>query len=157
MWRGAIIMSVTMKDVRTQLEPDEPDYANAAQLGADAIPYLNELINGDDIMLASKAAYLASLIKSENSISILENAARSPQPTVRVAVASGLRNISEENADRVSNLLIEDDDVGVRKITVKSISQFRSPALIAKVRKLANEDPEPFIRDLASRTIEDRR
>lgn len=148
-------MSITMKDVRTRLEPDEPDYAKAAQLGPDAIPYLNELINGDDIMLASKAAYLASLIKSENSISVLESAARNPEPIVRVAAASGLRNLSEENADRVSNLLIEDHDIGVRKVTVKSISQFRSPALIAKVRKLANEDPEPFMRDLASRTIED--
>jgi hypothetical protein len=155
MWRGAIIMSITMKDVRTQLEPDEPDYAKAAQLGPNAIPYLKELVNGEDIMLASKAAYLASLIKNENSISILENAARNSQPVVRVAVASGLRNLSEENADRVSNLLIEDRDVGVRKVTVKSISQFRSPALIAKVRKLAREDPESFLRDLASRTIED--
>ena len=54
-------MSVTMKDVRTQLEPDEPDYAKAAQLGADAIPYLKELVNGPDTMLASKAAYLAVL------------------------------------------------------------------------------------------------
>ena len=149
-------MSITMRDVRTQLQPDEPDYAKAAQLGTDAIPYLQELVNGDDIMLASKAAYLASLIKNENSISVLESAARSPQPIVRVAVASGIRNLSEENADRVSNLLIEDNDVGVRKVTVKSISQFGSPALIAKVRKLANEDPEPFMRDLASRTIEDR-
>lgn len=150
-------MSVTMKDVRTQLEPDEPDYAKAAQLGADAIPYLKELVNGPDTMLASKAAYLASLIKTDNSISVLENAARSPQPIVRVAAASGLSNLSEENADRVSNLLIEDRDAGVRKVTLKSISQFQSPALIDKVRKLANEDPESFIRDLASRTIADLR
>jgi HEAT repeat protein len=150
-------MSVTMKDVRTQLEPDEPDYAKAAQLGADAIPYLKELVNGPDTMLASKAAYLSSLIKTDNSISVLENAARSPQPIVRVAAASGLSNLSEENADRVSNLLIEDRDAGVRKVTLKSISQFQSPALIDKVRKLANEDPESFIRDLASRTIADLR
>lgn len=150
-------MSVTMKDVRTQLEPDEPDYGKAAQLGVDAIPYLKELVNGPDTMLASKAAYLASLIKTENSISVLENAASSPEPIVRVAVASGLRNLSEENANRVSNLLIEDRDAGVRKVTLKSISQFQSPALIDKVRKLASEDPESFIRDLASRTIGDAR
>jgi HEAT repeat protein len=146
-------MSVTMKDVRTQLEPDEPDYAKAAQLGADAIPYLKELVNGPDTMLASKAAYLASVIKADNSISVLDNAASSPEPIVRVAVASGLRNLSEENANRVSSLLIEDRDAGVRKVTLKSISQFESPALIDKVRKLASEDPESFIRDLASRTI----
>jgi HEAT repeat protein len=150
-------MSVTMKDVRTHLEPDEPDYAKAAQLGADAIPYLKELVNGPDTMLASKAAYLASVIKTDNSISVLENAASSPEAIVRVAAASGLRNLSEENANRVSSLLIEDRDAGVRKVTLKSISQFQSPALIDKVRKLASEDPESFIRDLASRTIADTR
>ena len=76
---------------------------------------------------------------------------------MRVAVASGLRNLSEENANRVSSLLIEDRDAGVRKVTLKSISQFQSPALIDKVRKLASGDPESFIRDLASRSIADAR
>ena len=58
-------MSITMKDVRAQLDRDEPDYKEAAMLGQDAIPYLSELVKGPDAMLASKAAYLASLIKSE--------------------------------------------------------------------------------------------
>jgi HEAT repeat protein len=145
-------MSITMKDVRVQLDRDEPDYKEAAMLGQDAIPYLSELVKGPDAMLASKAAYLASLIKSENSIAVLEEAASSPEPVVRIAAASGIRNLSEQGASRVLDLLIEDRDLGVRKVTLKAVSGFRSPALRAKVKKLADEDPEPFIRDLASST-----
>lgn len=142
-------MSVTMKDVRAYLDPDEPDYAEAAKMGPDAISYLKELVNGPDIMLASKAAYLASLIKSDKSVSVLEAAAGNREPVVRVAAASGLRNLSEQDAGKVSDLLIEDRDTGVRKITLKSISGFRSPKMIAKVQKLAEKDPESFIRDMA--------
>lgn len=145
-------MSVTMKDVRAQLDREEPNYQEAAQLGPEAIPYLNELVNGSDAMLASKAAYLASLIKSDKSVSVLEAAARNSEPIVRIAVASGIRNLSEHEANLISDLLVEDRDFGVRKVTVKSISRFKSPEIMAKIKKLADKDPEPFIRDLAADT-----
>jgi HEAT repeat protein len=146
-------MSLSINAIRAYLEPDEPDYVKAAELGPDAIPFVKEIVDGPDKMLASKAAYLASLIKSDRSITVLETAASSPETIVRIAAASGLRNLSEDDVNRVSDMLIEDKDVGVRKVTLKSISKFKSPMLIAKVQKLAERDPEPFLRDLASSTI----
>ena len=57
-------MAVTMKDVRAVLEPDEPDYKEGAKAwAAAALPHLDALVGGGDTMLASKATYLASLIK----------------------------------------------------------------------------------------------
>jgi hypothetical protein len=53
--QGGLIMSITMNAVRAHLDPDEPDYTKAAELGPDAIPYLEEIVNGTDTMLASKA------------------------------------------------------------------------------------------------------
>lgn len=146
-------MSVNINSVHALLEPDEPDYVKAAELGPDAIPYLKQIIDGPDTMLASKAAYLASLIKSEKSVSVLEAAATSQEPIVRIAAASGLSNLSEKDADRLSDLFIEDKDVGVRKVTIKSVSKFKSHVFIEKVQKLAQSDPQPFLRDLASRTV----
>jgi hypothetical protein len=64
-------MPTNMNEVLAYLEPDEPNYAQAAKLGQDALPYLKEIIDNQDVMLASKAAYLVSLIKSDESISIL--------------------------------------------------------------------------------------
>jgi HEAT repeat protein len=145
-------MSVTMKDVRAQLDRDEPDYEEAARLGPDAVTYLSELVNGPDAMLASKAAYLASLIRSARSSSVLEKAASSPEPIIRIAAASGIRNLSEQDAGKILDLFLEDKDLGVRKVALKSVSGFKSPTLAAKVKKLADKDSDPFIRNLALNT-----
>jgi len=147
-------MSVTMNDVLAYLEPDEPNYAQAAKLGPDALPYLKEIIDKPDVMLASKAAYLVSLIKSDKSISILEHAARNKEPIVRIAVASGIRNISERDANILLDEFIEDKDVGVRKVTLKSVAKFKSDLIASKVQKLQESDPESSIRELASNVIE---
>lgn len=143
-----------MNDVLAYLEPDEPSYAQAAKLGPDALPYLKEIIDKPDVMLASKAAYLVSLIKSDKSISILEHAARNKEPIVRIAVASGIRNISERDANILLDEFIEDKDVGVRKVTLKSVAKFKSDLIASKVQKLQESDPEPYIRELASNVIE---
>ena len=105
-------------------------------------------------MLASKAAYLASLIKSDKSISILEHAARSKEPIIRIAAAAGIRNISEKDANILLDKFIEDKDVGVRKVTLKSVAKFKSDLIASKVQKLQESNPEPSIRELASNIIE---
>src|SRR6185436_12011611 len=143
-------MPTNMNEVLAYLEPDEPNYAQAAKLGPDALPYLKEIIDKQDVMLASKAAYLVSLIKSEESLLILEYAALNKNPTIRVAVASGIRNISENDANMLLDKFIEDKDVGVRKVTLKSVSKFKSNSIVSKVQKLLESDPEPSIRKLAS-------
>jgi HEAT repeat protein len=147
-------MPTNMNEVLAYLEPDEPNYAQAAKLGPDALPYLKEIIDKQDVMLASKAAYLVSLIKSDESISILEYAALNKNPTIRLAVASGIRNISEKDANMLLDKFIEDKDVGVRKVTLKSVSKFKSNSIVSKVQKLLESDPEPSIRKLASDVIE---
>ncbi len=45
---GASTMTVTMNDVRAQLDPDEPNYDAAVQPGAEALPVLEQLVRGDD-------------------------------------------------------------------------------------------------------------
>jgi hypothetical protein len=39
-------MPVTMEQVRAFLDPEEPDYQQAAQLGPEALPHLEELGEG---------------------------------------------------------------------------------------------------------------
>lgn len=145
-------MTITMQDVRAVLTLDEVDYHEARKLGPEAIPFLKKLVQGGDLNLASKAAYLATLITSERSTEVLEAAAASQEPVVRVAAASGIRNLPERDADRVMERLRDDPDAGVRKVALKSVSTFKSPRLAAKVQKMADEDPEPFVRELANST-----
>ena len=142
-------MPVTMKDVRAWLDADEVDYANAKKLGPAAIPFLMELVQGGDLGLASKATYLASLIKSDQSASVLETAAVRNEPVVRVAAASGIRNLAEDQAERVLDLLRSDPDAGIRKAAVKSAERFRSLQVAAKLQQMAEANPESFVRELA--------
>ena len=107
-------MAVSMEDVRRVLDPDEPDYGAAADLGEDALRHLEELVTGDDQMLASKATYAASLIPGGSET--VQTAARSDDPVVRVAAAAAARNLPPENAERVLRELSDDDDPGIRKV-----------------------------------------
>ncbi len=143
-------MPVTMKDVRVWLDADEVDYGRAKRLGATAIPLLIELAKGGDLGLASKATYLASLIKSEESAAVLEAALARNEPALKVAAASAVRNLPEVQAEKILELLKDDPDPGIRKVLVKSVDGFGSQRFVERVQHMADSDPDPFVRDLAS-------
>lgn len=146
-------MATTMEDVRAHLDPEEVDYEAAALLGPDALPVLDQLVHGDDPMLASKAAYLASLIPGDQRAAILADAAASPLATVRVAAASGLANLDEPQAERLADGLLTDDDVGVRKQALRSVSGFASASMAERVRRVAELDPEEHLRSMAAESL----
>ncbi len=140
-------MAITMKDVRAWLDPEEPNYAGAKSLGPAALPFLLELVRGGDLGLASKATYLASLIASDKSVEVIEAAAGTNEPILRVAAASGLRHLKPAHAERVLNTLKSDPDPGVRKVMVTSASRVSSPRVAAVLKQIAQADPEPFVRE----------
>lgn len=146
-------MPVTMKDVRFWLDAEEVNYNKAKELGPEAIPFLMELVQGEDLALASKATYLASLIHSEGAIAVVETAAASPESVVRVAAASSLRNLPEVQAERVMEQLVHDPDAGIRKVMLNSARQFRSLEVEAKVQQMAENDPESFVREVAASNV----
>lgn len=142
---------VTMELVRAHLDPEEPDYEQAAQLGQEAMPFLLDLVAGSDPMLASKAAYLASVIGGDGAIDVLRAASRSPRDVVRVAAGAGLRNL--EAPDPLVERLLSDEDVGVRSTTLRSIVESPSPRARADVERIAADDPDPALRDLAEQIL----
>ena len=64
-------MAVTMEQVRAYLDAEEVNYSEAARLGSGALPHLQRLAQSPDVMLASKATYLASLIHGDLTPQIL--------------------------------------------------------------------------------------
>lgn len=140
----------SIKEVRAWLDPEEPDYPGAAAaLGPAALPALRELIQGGDLGLASKATYLASMIPGPAAVDALRAAHARNEPLLRVAAASGIRNLPRAAAEQVFELLHDDPDAGVRKVVLQSAVVLDSPAVLARVRSLAASDPEPFVRELA--------
>jgi HEAT repeat protein len=98
------------------LEPEEPDYAAASRLGPEALPHLEALVAGSDPMLASKAAYAASVLEGATGEEVVRVAARSDDPVVRVAAAAAARNLPAQSARAVLTELASDEDPGIRKV-----------------------------------------
>src|SRR4051812_45785552 len=109
-------MNVSMQDVLKVLEPDEPHYREVAALGPESLPHLRTLVEGDDAMLASKAAYAASLLEGDQGQDVVLAAARSDAAIVRVAAAGAAVNLPTESAATVLTELVSDADAGVRKV-----------------------------------------
>ena len=150
---------VTRDQVRRALDPDEPNYADAARLGPAALSHLEELIAGADVGLASKAVYLASLIRDRRSSAVVRKGAMSRRAEVRVAAAAGARNLPRNDAIDVLTGLLRDGDAGVREVALKSIrptigSQAPPAAVRERLESLADGDPQPHIRALAREILD---
>jgi HEAT repeat protein len=109
-------MAVSMEDVRRVLDPEEPNYEAAAKLGTEALPHLQALVAGKDSMLASKAAYAASMLQGAAGEDVVRTAARSHDLVVRVAAAAAARNLPPEAASDVLAELVDDEDPGISKV-----------------------------------------
>lgn len=147
-------MTVTMEQVRSQLDSDEPDYAQAAGLGPEALPHLEELSKGEDLMLASKAVYLTGLVQHERSASVLAEAASSDDPRLRVAAASAAGHLAADSASDVLLPLVADDDQGVRRVALKAVPAQPKPELRSTIEDLRTSDPDEAIRNLSQETLQ---
>ncbi len=145
-------MAVTKEQVRAELEKDEPNYSRAAGLGPDALSHLEELAREDDPMIAAKAVYLAGLIEGEPADQLLGEAASSDDPRIRVAAASAARHRSEEVASAVLLPLVKDDDIGVRKVALKSVPPEPTGDLRSAVEELSDA-PDETTRRLSEQTL----
>jgi hypothetical protein len=146
-------MAVTEQQVRAHLDPEEPNYPAAAQLGPDALPVLEQLVRGPDPLLASKAAYLAALIPHENASRVLEAAAKSSDVTVRVAAAAGLRRLPDA-AESLAMDLVDDHDEGVRKVALRSVKDKMTPRVRRKVQERASREHNPAMRAAYAAVLE---
>jgi|SRR5215210_1219781 len=143
-----------MEQVRAELDSDEPDYERAAGLGPEALPHLEQLAKGEDPMLAPKAVYLTALVRHERSASLLEQAARSDDPRIRVAAASAAGHLAQDSASDVLLPLVTDADVGVRKVALKSVPARPKPELRTTIEELSTSDTDRNIRELSEQTLQ---
>ncbi len=139
-----------MEQVVNALLPDEPDYQAAATLGPEALPLLQQLVAGDNVELATKAASLAGHIDHPQAAGVLQVAANSNLPTVRVAAAGATRHLPAHMVTPVLQRLLLDADAGVRKVALSAIPEAAGEELRASVRQAAQADPTDYLRSLAS-------
>lgn len=146
-------MAVTMQDVRSVLDPEEPDYEFAALLGPEALPHLETLVRANDPMLASKAAYLAGLLNDERSADVVNRAGQSDNATVRVAAAAAARHLSGSGASDVLISLLADADPGVRTVALKSVPDTATGDLRAAIEDIRTSEADAAVRDLSTEVL----
>jgi hypothetical protein len=145
-------MAATMQSVRETLEMVEPEYQRAASaLGASALPVLEQLVNGHDV-LAPRAVCLASLIGGAGAERILVEAIKSPVLNVRIQAAGAARFLSGDGAARVLLTALSDVDASVRLVALKSARNLRAvPAgLVGRIQALAASDSDAFVRSASA-------
>lgn len=147
-------MTIKFEQVQTALEAEEPDYKKIAnELGTPALPYLERIIVSSNSMLASKATYLAGMIGGEQSIPVIERAARNANVRVRIAAAATTRNLPPEAASVILLTMIDDADIGVRKTALTSVPDKASLGLMARVEAISRSRTDNALRDLARKVV----
>jgi len=142
-----------MEQVRAALDPEEPDYAAATQLGPEALPHLEKLIAGKDVGLASKAASLAGMIGGERATRPLQKAAGHADVRVRVAAAHAAGRLPPPAASPILADLLADKDVGVQKVALRSVPRQATPDLRARVEALTKKRANPGIQELSQKVL----
>lgn len=146
---------MTEQELRQALDNEEPQYPElAAQLKASDVPKLRAIAEGSDVGRATKAVYLASLLDIGDADEIVVKAARSPTELVRIASATGLKNLPAKARDRAADLLIDEANPAISKMVLHAVDA-NSPVLGPKIRALKERTQFREVRDLAGRKLGD--
>ena len=129
-------MPVSYARLKEMLDVDEPDYAALAGVAAGAMNHLRKLAASSDASLASKAVSLAGFIDDAGSVAVVESAAKSREPLVRVAAAHAASLMSDRTETaRVVNKLLNDADIGVVKTATRAAMRHTDRGLAANVQR----------------------
>ena len=145
-------MAISKKDLLLALGNEEPEYESLlSKLDEKAVAILGELAKGRDIMLATKAIYLAGMYNKPSGHAIVESASKSSVALKRIACASALVHLAEDKRDKIAEKLLGDDDISIQKLAIRAVSSSKSTKIKDKLSKLSKESPSEFIRNLAKK------
>lgn len=140
---------MTMDELRMRLSAIESDESTYSGITASEIPLLEELLTDKEAWMASRAVFALSRVPDPKAVTILSRVVADPRPEVRVAVAASLSKLRPQDANNILLTLLDDTELGVRKVAVKTVSGINNAAVHAKLRDIQARDPAPPIRDFA--------
>lgn len=142
-------MTMSKSDLRRQLSDIEPDEGTYEGIGPEEVGLLRELLDHEEAWLAARAVHALSRIDAGDARDAVRAATASPRMEVRVAVASAAETLHPELSDEVLSTLLEDANIGVRKIAVKSVSGRNGEAVKLRIRDMVTEERDPRLREIA--------
>lgn len=152
-------MPITLDEVRRQLSAIEPDESIYTGLGSSEIPLLQQLLSDPEPWMSARAIFALSRIVDNNAVEVIRNAISDPRPEVRVAIAASAVNLAVTDSNVILAKVLEDQDIGVRKFAVASISTENDPSIHTRLQTIESQDPSSLIREharLKRRELENR-
>lgn len=114
-------MKYTLQDVQGFLLSEEPVYEEINKmLDNNALPLLDHIVKGDDVMMATKATYMASLLPSREAYAIVYYAAQHKDELLKLAAASSLPNLPPLYRVKIAGILLQEKDPAIQKLVLKA-------------------------------------
>lgn len=138
--------------ITTLLQAEEPVYDIFEDKDDDVLQILLDIIDGDDKNLIGKAAYAIGLMKPAVSEKALMLLCQHKLQIVRVAIAGAIykSKYAGQYDPTVLSKLIEDDDIGVAKYSIKaSTSYLKSDQVKSALKQVSNQKSSTFLATLA--------
>lgn len=143
-------MPMTLEQIRNQLSAIEPNDGTYSGIGPSEIPFVEQLLHDKEAWMASRAIFALSKIPDAKAVTILSKAAvADPRPEVRVAIAASAGNLTLKDANNILMHLLADNELGVRKFAIKSVSIDHDISVHEKLKYIKMQDSELLIRNLA--------
>lgn len=123
-------MPLSLEELRHELSVIEPDERSFDRISAEDLPFLRELYERGEPWMAARVVFvIARFADREGARDIILGAAGDARPEPRTAAAVVAKDLSREMSDRVLLLLLEDQNVGVRRRAVLSVRPENGPAV----------------------------
>jgi hypothetical protein len=146
---------MTYEELKAKLSDIEADESTYEGITAEDIGNLERMMESEEPWLAARAVFAASRIQNEARNQVLRKALVSPMPEVRVALAASSRILPPRVSDEMLTSLLDDTDVGVRKFAIKSVTSENAARVQNKVKRLAQQETIPTLRDLSQEKLEE--
>ena len=142
-------MPITLDQLRRQLSTIEPNEGTYSGVGSTEIPLLQQLVQDPEPWMAARAICALSRIADDSAVEVIRKAIHDVRPEVRVAIAASATNLAAKDSNTLLAEILEDQDAGVRKFAVQSISAENNPSIHAKLQMIETQDPVSLMRDHA--------
>ncbi len=142
-------MAMTLEQIKNQLSAIEPNDSTYSGIGSSEIPFLEQLLQDEETWIASRAIFALSRVSDDKVVTILSQAVADPRQQIRVAIAASVGNLKPENASNILLQLLSDNELGVRKFAIQSVSGIHDTAVHEKLKNIEIRDPTLPIREIA--------
>jgi len=146
--------SSLIKSVHNELHRIEPrllEYAAVAPAGAiDACEAIFQ--SKEDVRVRANALYLAFALDEKRGLALADAAMTAPERDLRIASIRCLERAAPQTLSEAMSVVgqaLGDHDPGVRKFALRLVGQRHLTELSTQVRKVAENDEYPHLRELA--------